>query len=365
MAPNPAVFRNVLEIFLLAGGLLLAAEFAYLLAQRGLDEMRFRRRQRLARRLRPLVDQLLATPEPASAIDALVDAGKAEDPDVVGDLLLAPLKVVSAGPVVDRVAAAVARMGIREVWSGRLGDRRWWVRADAVRALGLLRDRSSVSLVLARLDDEHEEVRAAAVESLGMIGDERVVAALLDRLSDETRHQRARVVEALRGFGERVARPVLEDVRNRPEHTAMAAELLGLVGGTGAVDELIAWAAHDSAEVRAAAMKSLGTVGLDDRSFYHALKALSDEAADVRAMAARALGRSRRADAARYLARSLDDDWTVAAHAATALRALGAAGVRVLEAQSGAKGQAGDLARQMLWEIGATAQFSTPEAAGV
>lgn len=365
MLADPAAFRRVLELFLLAGAIVLALELAYLFIQRGVDEVRYRRRQQLAARFRPLVDDLIASPEPAAAIETLVGAAASEDLEVLGSLLLGPLKIVSSGPVVDRVAAVIGRLGIQRAWTDRVGDRRWWVRADAVRALGLLRDRSSVSLVLACLDDEHEEVRAAAVEALGMTGDERVVPELLGRLSDETRHQRARVVEALRAFGERVSLPVVDYVRQRPEHTAMAAELLGLVGGTRAIDELIAWSSHESPAVRAAALKSLGTIGMDERSYYHALKALADTSAEVRSMAARALGRSRRADAAPYLARRLDDDWVVAAHSATALRALGPVGIRVLERHSGSAGQAGDLARQMLWEIGASAQFSTPEAAGV
>ena len=67
-------------------------------------------------------------------------------------------------------------------------------------------------------------------------------------------------------------------------------------------------------------------------------------------MAARALGRSRRGDAAPYLAQHLGDEWLVAAHAATALRMLGPAGERELVARQDAPGLAGVLARQMLWE---------------
>jgi len=213
MLPDTAAFRRYLEAFLLMGGLVLVLEFAYLFLRRAVDEVQFRRRQRLARQFRPLVDALLASPAPAAAIDTIVQAARPRDLDVLGDLLLAPLKVVSSGPIVDRVAAVVATLGIQREWTRRVADRRWWIRADATRALGLLRDRSSVALILTRLDDEHEEVRAAAVEALGMMGDERVVPDLLDRLSDQSRHQRARVVEALRGFGERVAGPIVDPNR--------------------------------------------------------------------------------------------------------------------------------------------------------
>jgi hypothetical protein len=45
----------------------------------------------------------------------------------------------------------------------------------------------------------------------------------------------------------------------------------------------------------------------------------------------------------------LDDEWLPAAHAAGALRCLGAAGQAALRARARDDGQAGNLARQMLW----------------
>jgi len=111
--------------------------------------------------------------------------------------------------------------------------------------------------------------------------------------------------------------------------------------------------------VRAAALQALGSLGLDDRAYYYALRALGDASDAVRAMAARALGRSRRSDAASYLAQHLGDEWLVAAHAATALRMLGASGERELAARQDAPGLTGVLARQMLWE-----RRARPEAGG-
>jgi HEAT repeat protein len=80
---------------------------------------------------------------------------------------------------------------------------------------------------------------------------------------------------------------------------------------------------------------------------------LSDASPDVRAAGAWALGRSGREEAAAYLAPRLHDDWIVAAQAARALRALGAAGRRALEAAAAVED--GELARQMLWETHARA----------
>jgi HEAT repeat protein len=92
---------------------------------------------------------------------------------------------------------------------------------------------------------------------------------------------------------------------------------------------------------------------VDDRGFYHALKALGAEAPAVRAAAARALARAGRADAAPHLAARLDDEWEVAAQAARTLSRLGEAGRAVLAARAAAgPGLGHDLAEQLLWEGG-------------
>ena len=98
---------------------------------------------------------------------------------------------------------------------------------------------------------------------------------------------------------------------------------------------------------------ALGTIGLTERAFYHAVKALNADEPPVRAAAARALARSGREDAVPQLAGKLDDEWEVAAQSARALSRLGAAGQAALQRRidSGA-GLGHDLARQVLWESG-------------
>lgn len=135
----------------------------------------------------------------------------------------------------------------------------------------------------------------------------------------------------------------------------LAAEVLGLIGTAAAVDPLLVWCADSRAEVRAAAFEALGSIGLDDRGHYFALRALGDGDPAVRGMAARALGRGQRDDAAEYLAGRLDDEWLPAAQAAGALRRLGGRGLALLQARAREDGQAGDLARQMLWSPVTTA----------
>jgi HEAT repeat protein len=174
---------------------------------------------------------------------------------------------------------------------------------------------------------------------------------LLARLPDESRHQRTRLVEALRRQGPEVVGGLLEYIRSYPQDTALAIDVLGLTGATGALEHLLSWTSSGDRTVRAAALRAIGSIGLDDRSFYYALRGLDDDDAEVRGMAARALGRSGRRAAVRYLAVHMGDDWVVAAQAATGLRRLGREGAAALRDHADDAGQAGVLARQMLWEL--------------
>ena len=139
-----------------------------------------------------------------------------------------------------------------------------------------------------RLARSADEVRAAAVEGLGHLGDPGCVPALLRALPDASRHQRARVVESIRELGPGVGPALVAHARLHPDDLATVAELIGFTGAASAHDDLLAWSSHGDPKVRAAALQALGSLGLDDRAYYYALRALGDASDAVRAMAARA-----------------------------------------------------------------------------
>jgi HEAT repeat protein len=331
----------------LAAQLLLA--LVGLMIWRGVDELRYLRRQRLIARYRPLVDALLAPVPDLDAMARLVQV-PVHHRGILGDLILAALRLTT-GDVIARLREAARAVGLLEKWTAALADRRWWVRTEAVRALGLVRDPASVDRLLEALDEPHEEVRAAAVDALGRIGDPRCAPALLAQLHDESRHQRARLIEAIRCLGPSIMPVLLEHARQLSANPAMMVDVVGIVGGTAAIDSLLEWTGSPEPALRAAALRAIGSIGLDDRSYFYALRHLDDADPDVRGMAARALGRVGRQDAVPYLARHLDDEWLVAAHCATGLRRLGSAGAAALQARLATPGQGADLARQMLWEL--------------
>ena len=348
MAEFAAQIHAGLVPFLLASSLTLGGLFVFLLARRGAEELAATRRQRLIVRYRPLIDALLTTPAPEDAVARLQQAPPRHR-GVIGRLMLAPLGVAT-GTFVERLQAAARAVGLIDLWTRELGGRHWWMRANAARALGLLRHQAAIDGLIAALDDHHDEVRAAAVEALGMLGGPRAIAALVPRLSDESRHQRARVVEALRKLGEPVTPALVAYAHEHLGQSADPIEVLGLVGGPAAVEDLLRWCGDWRAPVRASALAALGSIGLDDRGYYYALRGLADDDAGVRAMAARALGRGRQTEAVPYLADHLSDEWQVAAQAAAALRALGAPGLQALRSRITEPGHTGELARQMVWE---------------
>ena len=354
------LFRDYLIVFLEASFASLGLLFFYVLVRHAVAGSRERRQEKLHAIYQPGVDAVLAASGPADleAAIATLSAAPPRHRPQIGALLIRPLRVASGSPV-ESARAAADQLGLIERWKKDLGSHAWWRQAEAARALGLVRAEGALRPLLACLDDEHEEVRAAAVEALGHLGDPGCVPALLRALPDASRHQRARVVESIRELGPSVSHALIAHARAHPDDLATVAELIGFTGAANAAGDLLAWSSHEDPAVRAASLQALGSLGLDDRAYYYVLRALGDADGAVRAMAARALGRSRRGDAAPYLAQHLGDEWLVAAHAATALRMLGPAGERELVARQEAPGLPGVLARQMLWE-----RRSRPETGG-
>ncbi len=341
------VVQRVLVPFLAGTAVLLAALMLVLVIQRVVRERKWQRRGRVIARYQPVIDAIVQgglTDETRGALQRLA----AFERRIVAELLLAPLHS-ARGTLVAHIRDAAQCIGLVAQWQTETTDRLWWVRANAIRALGFIEERSSQTAMLRALDDDHPEVRAAAVDAAGRLGSAVAIPLLLARLADGSHHQRARVVDALRNLGPEVTTALVQMAHATPEHARLAAEVLGLIGTIEAIDPLVAWCADDRAEVRAAALGALGTIGLDERSHYFALRALNDGDPHARAMAARALGRGRREDAVNYLAERLDDEWLPAAEAAGALKRLGIPGRAALEARAAEESQAGDLARQMLW----------------
>ncbi len=232
------LWRQVLAPFLIVGdvllGVLLGVLLASLVLQRVARDLAARRRQTLIERYRPLVDAITQFgPTPQTLAELRHAPGRHRQ--IISSVLLAPLHAATGG-LVAHVRDAAAAIGLVEQWFADLENRRWWVRAESVRALAFIQDTSARPAIVHALDDEHEEVRAAAVEAAGRLGDPLVIPTLLARLADGSRYQWARVVEALRSLGSPVTPALIELARARPDRARLAMNVLGMIGTVAAIE---------------------------------------------------------------------------------------------------------------------------------
>lgn len=340
--------RESLWTVLLVGLAVLGVLLLALIATRLWIKAQTLRHRSLAARYQPLVEALAEPSMSPQALTQLLRAPR-RHLDVIGALILRPLTVTS-GQAVDYLRAGATTLGLEKRWRQGLRSSRWWDRADAAHALGLIRKPGISQEILRLMDDPHEEVRAAAVAALGWLADPATVPALLQRLTDETRHQKVRIIEALQHAGAAAGPAVLAHLDAQAHVPHELADLVGHLRLSSAMDHLIRWTGDSNPALRAAAFRAIGILGPDERAYYHALKALGDDDADVRAMAARALGRSGLGAAVPYLSAQLDNEWKVAVEAALSLRALGPLGFAALESRAAGEGDAADLAKHVLWE---------------
>ena len=111
-------------------------------------------------------------------------------------------------------------------------------------ALAILRDIGSDAATPLLIDlvctgDEDDEISAMATDEL-CESDGSTVAALLERYDGASDYGQMRILDICANFpgDERVYRHLIEKLRNRPEHRAFTASLLGKLGDARAVEEL-------------------------------------------------------------------------------------------------------------------------------
>jgi HEAT repeat protein len=245
---------------------------------------RERRRAVLEERLRPLALELLEagraprslSPQESAAFAAILGRYARR---VRGDARI-------------RIAGFFEQSGGVEQALARLGHRRSWVRAEAAFILGDIGSRTAVPSLMQALDDPDRDVRSAAARSLGRLGAVDAVEPLVSAL-----------------VGERIPQAVV------------GSALLAI--GPDAVPRLLQLVGHPEWQERAGAVELVGLLGhaADSRVL---IGALLDEASEVRARAALALGRLAAEDAAAAVRELLQDaDAFVRTAAAEALAAIG------------------------------------------
>jgi len=227
-------------------------------------------------------------------------------------------------------------------------SRFWWRRLQGARLLALIGTGDEVMPSL--LHDPEPVVRAQVADWATSHPVPEVIAGLFELLEDDESFSRFAVQDALLRMGGFSVEPLIRYIYSHSGRSVEAA----LVVAIGLADSRFLPAAllrcrDASPEVRALAATLVGALG-GTEGVEVLIKLLGDPAAQVRAAAARALGKLAHWRAAPTLVTLLRDPyWIVRREAGLALRALGAPGILFLRrALSDRDPFAADMAHQVL-----------------
>jgi HEAT repeat protein len=234
-----------------------------------------------------------------------------------------------------------------------------FVRLNVIDALGKIRSKKSIEILIQSLKDNDSGVRSNSAKALGEIGSDRAIRHLIQSTRDQGFYVGAEAVRALGNIKDDEAVEALIQILNEkniittPDLREDAAEELGKIASRRAVESLIKALEDQSSRLRWTAVKALGLISSDEaieiliqklksehlsyilESYILALGEIRNEKAidpllqvlndkkqlsEVRAKAAGALGNIGKDTAVESLIKALEDqDPEVRAKAAEAL----------------------------------------------
>jgi HEAT repeat protein len=263
-------------------------------------------RQQAEARLEPLALALVNGEE--------IEAVDGRDAAVLAGLLSRYARQVT-GDSRSALAGYFERSGSVDREVAALGDRHAWRRAAAADLLGAMGSEQAIGTLRGALGDQSRDVRTAAARSLGRL---QASAAAEDLVRVFVTADVAHGVagQALLTLGS-AALPALRELTRRedPGLREAAVDLLGLLGEPSDSHLLVARLRDSAAEVRASAARALGRLAAEDAAAA-VQGALDDRVPFVRAAAARALGEIGGRDAAPALLTLARSDHYDAAQAA-------------------------------------------------
>ena len=227
-------------------------------------------------------------------------------------------------------------------------SRLWWRRLEGARLLTLIRTGDQV--VPGLLEDPHPWVRAQAAEWAGVHPTAEVIEKLLTLLADPSGLCRFTVQDSLIRIGPPAIDPLLEFLNTHSGAVLEPALEVALSLAEQRFSEPALKLCTDvSPRVRALAASLLGALG-GSESVEVLTSLLEDPVPEVRAAAAGSLGKLHHWPAAKWLAGALRDHaWIVRREAGLALRAVGSPGILFLRRSlSDHDPFAADMAKQVL-----------------
>lgn len=256
-----------------------------------------------------------------------------------------------------RLSVLARDIGLVTRAMARCRSRWWWQRLQGVRLLTLVG--GGVEAVYPLLGDDYAIIRAQAAEWAADHPSPASIEALLALLGDPHGLCRFAAQNALMGLGNIVIPPLASVLTSSTGHQAEAAlEVAVGLAESRFLEPALAFCQDTSPRMRALAAILLGALG--GREGVEMLSGLLvDTAPEVRAAAAQALGRLGYWPAVSLLAPLLRDQvWVVRREAGLALRALGAPGILFLRRYLADQDSfAADMARQVL-DLPDTSQLS-------
>ncbi len=166
------------------------------------------------------------------------------------------------------------------------------IRQTTIEVLGDLKNEETTPYLIKMLKDPNKEVRYAAFEALGKIKDERAIDPLLEALAEADVKGRKIITRSLAAFGLELFYPRMDYLMGleSPEVEQALCWILGDTGDEGAIRILKFFLQNKDANVRAAAIGSLGRIPHKE-SARAVLQCAHDVNKRVRASVANALHR--------------------------------------------------------------------------
>lgn len=216
----------------------------------------------------------------------------------------------------------------------------WWHRMDAAQILGYLGRRKDVPVLGRLLGDRHPAVKLATVFTARRLTFTELLMPLLDEAVVAEPTRRKSLQDALLAYGDRLTDALMERFASAEEEDelvtclTLAGRLARRASASRLTRSVMDRADDERLEVRIAAVRALGSFEEYGAPVHRVLRtALDDEAWQVRAQAAGALGVLAVEACAGDLRRALrDPTWWVRLRAAIALRQVGGLGRQLLEA---------------------------------
>jgi len=308
--------------------------------------LRRARRARAEAAVRPILFDAIDRGAPDGATFDALDPVEQRALEALARSLLPKLR----GRDRDALARLLDLRGTVAVAHRHTRSRRASVRARAGEFLGQTGTAASVPDLVSLLRDANPRVRVAAARALGQLGDPAALSALLARV--EGTHPLpvdvvADAVVAIRDCPVSILRQGSGSASVAMR--ALSVELLGRFQALAAADDVVEILRSDpSPEVRARAARCLGRMG-SPRAVEPLVACLDGSPAPVRIQALSALGEIGAPEALPVLrATLLGPSRQLSEVAAGALEALGPPGLRLLEHVADGRGQAADAAATVL-----------------